>query len=330
MKKFLRILKWVGLVVALLVIGLVVAVYSLKDRTFEAPLPAIKASTDTAVIARGKYLVNGPAHCAHCHVPNDKMGLVDEGQMVPMSGGRLFELPIGNIYTPNITSDKETGIGGKNDGEIARVLRYGVKTDGHALFPFMPFYDIAESDLLAIVSYLRTLEPVKNEVPKNTYNFMGNVVRAFIMKPEGMKTENRPKILTTVNPDSSTQYGEYLARYVANCVGCHTDRDLKTGEFIGPEFAGGFKLPGEGNMELTLVSPNITPDPETGIIYNWNEEMFIKRFRSGRTIKESPMPWGPFSRMSDLELKALYRFLKTVKPVKQDNGPTVVKTADLK
>lgn len=327
MKKFLRILKWVGLVVSLLIIGLVVAVYSLKDRTFEAPLPDIKASTDSTVIARGKYLVNGPAHCAHCHVPNDKMAMVDEGQIIPMSGGRLFELPIGNIHTPNITSDKETGIGGKSDGEIARVLRYGVKTNGHALFPFMPFYDIAESDLLAIVSYLRTLEPVKNKVQDNEFNFMGNVVRAFVMKPEGMKTENRPKILTTVNPDSSIQYGEYLARYVANCVGCHTDRDLKTGEFIGPEFAGGFKLPGEGNITVTMVSPNISPDPETGVMYNWDEAMFIKRFRAGRAIKESPMPWGPFSRMSDLELKALYRFLKTVKPVKQNNGPTMIKTS---
>jgi mono/diheme cytochrome c family protein len=330
MKTFLRILKWVGIVVVLLVVGIVVAVYTLKDRTFEAPNINIKASTDSAVIARGKYLVNGPAHCAHCHTPNDKMAMVDEGQTVPMSGGRLFALPIGNIYTPNITSDKETGIGGKTDAEIARVIRYGVKTDGHALFPFMPFYDIAESDLLAIVSYVRTLEPVKNKVPENEYNFMGNMVRAFIMKPEGLKTENRPKIMATVNPDSSIEYGGYLAKYVANCVGCHTDRDLKTGEFTGKPFAGGFHLPGEGNPDVTLVSPNITPDPETGIIHMWSEEMFIKRFRAGRTIKESPMPWGPLSRMSDMELKALYRFLQTVAPVKQDNGPTVVKTAELK
>ena len=330
MKKFLRVLKWIGIVVALLVIGLLVAVYTLKDHTFESPAIDIKASTDSSVIARGKYLANGPAHCAHCHVPNDKMAMVDEGQIIPMSGGRLFELPIGNIYTPNITSDKETGLGGKSDAEIARVLRYGVKTNGNALFPFMPFYDIADSDLLAIISYLRTLEPIKNKVQDNEFNFMGNVVRAFIMKPEGLKTENRPKILATINPDSSIEYGSYLAKYVANCVGCHTDRDLKTGEFTGPAFAGGFKLPGEGNPDVTLVSPNITPDPETGVMHYWSEEMFIKRFRAGRTIKESPMPWGPFSRMSDMELKALYRFLQTVKPVKQNNGPTMVKTADLK
>lgn len=331
MKRFLRILKWVGIVLLVVIVGVVGTVLLRKNRTYDAPYPDIHASKDSAIIARGKYLVNGPAHCAHCHTPNDQMGKVDAGEIVAMTGGHEFNLgPIGSLYSSNLTSDKETGIGANSDGEIARVLRYGVRRDGKALFNLMPFYDISESDLTAIISYLRTLEPVKNETKENDRTFLANALYAFgAISPEGLKTEGRPAILKTVNPDTSVEYGSYLSKYVANCIGCHTDRNLQTGEFTGEPFAGGLKLPCESDPNLTLVSPNITFDPETGRLANWSEEAFIKRFRTGRLVKESMMPWGPYSRMSDMELKAIYRYLKTVKQVKRENGPPVVKTAHL-
>lgn len=326
MKKFLQVLKWIGLIVGIVIIGFVSIVFIRKDRTFEAPYPNIKASTDSAVIARGKYLVNGPAHCAHCHTPNDKMALVDKGEIVDMTGGHAFVLsPLGTLYSPNITSDPETGIGKNTDAEIARVLRYGVKRNGQALFDLMPFYDISDSDLTAIISYLRTLKPVKNKAPENDLTFVGKALYAFSIEPVGPKTT----IKATINPDSTAEYGGYLANYVGNCVGCHTDRNLKTGKFTGEPFAGGLHLPCETDPSLMLVSPNITFDNETGRLSAWSEADFISRFRKGRYVKESMMPWGPYSRMSDLELKALYRYLKTVKPVKRDNGAVLVKTADL-
>jgi len=331
MKKFLRILKWVGIVVVVVLVGVVSTVLLRKNRTYDAPYPDIHASKDSAVIARGKYLVNGPAHCAHCHTPNDQMSKVDAGEIVPMTGGHKFEFgSVAIMYTPNLTSDKETGIGAYSDGELARALRYGVKRDGTPLFDIMPFYDISENDLTAIVSYLRTLEPVKSEVPKGSRSFLGDALYAFgAIAPVGLKTENRPAILKTINPDTTAEYGKYLANYVGNCVGCHTDRNLQTGEFTGEPFAGGLKLPCETDPNLMLVSPNITFDPETGRLANWDEEAFIKRFRMGRLVKESMMPWGSYSRMSDMELKAIYRYLKTVKQVKRENGPPVIKTADL-
>lgn len=332
MKTFLRILKWIGIVVVVLVISLVGFILLRKDRTYDAPFPDVKASTDSSVIARGKYLVNGPAHCMHCHTPNDQMAKVDAGEIVPMIGGHEFKFgPVATMYSPNLTADKETGIGAYTDGEIARVLRYGVKRDGTPLFDIMPFYDISESDLTAIVSYLRTLEPVKNKVPEGSRSFLGDALYAFgAIAPVGLKTEGREPILKTVNPDSSVAYGKYLAHYVGNCVGCHTDRNLETGEFTGQPFAGGLKLPCETDPNIILVTPNITIDKETGRLANYTEESFIKRFRQGRLVKESMMPWGPYSRMSDMELKALYRYLQTVKPIKRDNGPVIVKTAELK
>ena len=71
------------------------------------------------------------------------------------------------------------------------------------------------------------------------------------------------------------------------------------------------------NKKYFFHTPNLSPDSKTGHIADWTEEMFIKRFRKGKQIPESPMPWGPFSRMTDDELKAIYRYLKTVKPVER-------------
>lgn len=65
----------------------------------------------------------------------------------------------------------------------------------------------------------------------------------------------------------------------------------------------------------SFVTPNLTPDPETGIMAEWTEEVFIDRFKAGRAIEFSPMPWGAFARMNDVELKALYRYLQSLDPV---------------
>lgn len=307
-----KILTWTITIVALLAATLYITVELRQNRTFDAPLPDIQSSKDSAILARGKYLVYGPAHCADCHAPMGTEDAVNRGEIVNLPGGRPFPLPIGTIYARNITSDKETGIGAISDGELAKMLRYGVDRNKHALFNIMPFSNLSDADLTAVISYIRTLEPVNNLVPQNEMNFMGKVVSAFLMKPEG-PTGTPPQ---RVAMDSSVAYGEYLAKSVANCYGCHTKRDLKTGAFIGEPFAGGFEF--ESIVEpnaFMCVSPNITPDKSTGVMAEWNEEAFITRFRSGKRIKHSPMPWGPFSRMSDTELKAIYRYINSIKPV---------------
>ena len=319
MKTVLKILKWLGILIAVVLIVFVVFVYSNADRYYDAPYPDIKASADSATLARGKYLVYGPAHCAHCHAPVSAIARVETGEEVPLSGGSIFELPVGKVYTPNISPDPETGIGLYSDEEIARALRYGVKKDGHALLDFMPFYDLSDRDLTAIITFLRATQPVKNKVQPNSWNFLGKMVSALeLIKPMGDgDVPPAPPI------DSTAEYGKYLTTSVANCKGCHTKRDLMTGGWIGPEFAGQFEMEmidAQGRIikGQHLVSQNLTPDPETGRITNWTKETFIKRFREGRIIPGSPMPWGPFSRMSDLELTAIYKFLKTLKPVHSD------------
>jgi len=310
---FKKILKWTGIILLLLIIGLTITVSLRQNITYDAPYPAIHASKDSAVLARGKYLVYGPAHCADCHGPAGSEDLVNKGQEVALSGGRVFNLPIGDFYVRNITPDKETGIGNLADSQIARSLRYGVGYDGRALLDFMPFHNTSDDDLAAIISFIRSAAPVKNKVPDHSYNLLGKVIKAFMIKPVGPDGE----VQKTVMPDSTAAYGKYLAMYVANCRGCHTDRDLKTGKFVGPFFAGGFEMESPVDKNYVFHTPNLTPDKKTGHIQSWTEAMFLERFRKGKVYPQSPMPWGPFGRMSDMEIKALYRFLQTVTPVEK-------------
>lgn len=291
------------------------------DKKHDAPYPEISASKDSALIARGKYLAYGPAHCATCHVPMDKIMSVENGEIMPLSGGWEFTIPPGTFRAPNITPDIETGIGKLSDKELARTLRYSVGSNGRCIFPFMPFQELSDEDLTAILSFLRSQEPVKHQMKKTELTFLGKAVTTLgMIKPVGPKKDPAK----SVKIDTTVEYGSYLAQSVANCIGCHTKRDLKTGAFIGEPFAGGFIFKPEPlSMGYGFVSPNITPDVETGIMATWDEQTFMTRFKKNRVHKGSPMPWGSFSRINDLEVKALYKFLKSLDPVKNKIGKIV-------
>ena len=264
----------------------------------------IHASKDTAIIARGKHFVYGLAHCTECHSTVNADSLINAGKEVPLSGGFAFTLPVGTIYSKNITPDKETGIGNLTDGEIARVLRYGVHPNGEAVYDFMPFHNMSDEDLTAVISYLRTIQPVKNKVPGNKLNFMGNAVKAYMVKPVSPNGE----VPVSVKIDTTAAYGKYLVLSVGNCAGCHTKRDI-SGAYLAPALSGGTPMAGG------LVPPNLT-NTSDGRIYTWTEQQFIDRFHKGKLFAQSEMPWNSFKRMNDDELKAIYKFLKTVRAAK--------------
>jgi len=306
MRRFKKILKWTGLILLFLILGVTVTVMGRQNIKYDRPYPSITASTDTAVILRGKHLVFGAAHCADCHSKSNADSLIKLGQDVELTGGYLFDLPVGKIYSRNITPDKETGIGNYTDAEIARALRYGVHPDGTVVFDFMPFHNMSDEDMTAIISYLRAQKPIKNKVPDNDLNILGKAVKAFMIKPVGPQGE----VARQVTKDSSAAYGSYLANNVADCRGCHTQRALG-GELTGEPYAGGFKID-------SFVTPNITTDSSSRI-FGWSQKNFVDRFRMGRLIPKSPMPWQSFGRMSDEELKAIYAYLKTLKPVRTND-----------
>lgn len=308
MKILVKILFWVLLVVVLIAAGFYTFVELSWNKTFDAPYPEISASTDSTLIARGAYLAYGPAHCVYCHGPQDKIKEIEAGERLPLMGGWEITIPPGTFRAPNITPHAQNGIGRYTDAELARIMRHMVGPNGRCIMPFMPFAELSDEDLTAVISFLRSQDPVDHEVALNEFTFIGKMVMATgMLKPEGTKG-SPPK---SVTPGPTVEYGKYLTHSVADCRGCHTNRDMKTGALIGELFAGGMIFNDQFTKGYTFVSPNLTPHP-TGIINEWTEEDFIQRFRAGRVYENSPMPWGAFSRMHEDDLRAIYRYLRSL------------------
>jgi mono/diheme cytochrome c family protein len=308
----------IGVLAIIIIVVLSIIVYVnlswQKDFSESFPVNAeFKAPSDSASITRGKYLAYGAAHCAHCHVPFDRLEDVEKGIDVPFTGGFGLEIPPGKFKAPNITPDPETGIGNKSDGEIYRMLRHNIRPNGMASIDFMPFINMSDEDIYSIIAYLRSTDPVKSEIINTDYSFMGKALLAMEVIKPGIPDEPIP---TNIVREATVEYGRYLAYAVANCRGCHTDRDMQTGEYIGDEYAGGLAF-GPDNLTngWVFTTPNLTNDPETGHIYKWTEDQFVTRMKSGRIYDYSPMPWSAFSGMDTVSLRAVYRYLKSIEPV---------------
>lgn len=131
-----------------------------------APLTGAGAA-DPAAVARGKYLVT-IAGCNDCHTPGYFLGKPDMARF--LGGSEVgFDMPgLGVFHGPNLTPDKETGLGGWTDAQIATALQKGARPDGRMLAPIMPWHAFASltpQDAQAIVAFLRSLPPIKNKVP---------------------------------------------------------------------------------------------------------------------------------------------------------------------
>jgi mono/diheme cytochrome c family protein len=297
------------------VAGLAATTVLRQNRTFEAPYPGIKASQDPQVIERGRYLAYGLAHCVDCH-GEQLQGKRAPGQEVPLTGGAEFHLPFGVFRTPNITPDRETGIGGRRDEELARMLRHGVRPDGTAVLPFMPFANLTDEDLTAVISFLRAQKPVRHEVAPHEVNALGSMIKAFMLEPKGPSAPVQKKI-----PEGPTvEYGRYLANSVGNCANCHTKIDLRTLAYAGPLFGGGEV---ESHVSPTKFhTPNLTPDPKMGWITSWSEDAFVARMKAGPVYEDSPMPWNTFRGIKDDDARALYRYFRSLPPAATGPDPS--------
>jgi mono/diheme cytochrome c family protein len=186
---FRRLLLGLALLIVLAVAAFGVYVASRQHLRFNAPEPQMAASADTAVIARGHYVVRVLGNCAACHGATDQRKAYEDGADVPLSGGFTFKIPPGEFRVHNITPDAETGIGRISDGAIARALRFGVGHDGRALLPFMEMQGLSDEDLTAAISYLRSQPPIRNPIPDHNYNLLGMIVRATVLaNPVGPKS----------------------------------------------------------------------------------------------------------------------------------------------
>jgi mono/diheme cytochrome c family protein len=269
---------------------------ALTSRKFE-PTPAR--------LQRGDYLVHAVMHCMGCHSKFDAKANPPVLAALEGSGQVLFEEGGLRIIAPNITSDPETGIGKWSDDAIGRAIREGIGADGSTLFPVMPyeqFRHLSDEDLASIVVFLRSLRPAHSDLPPNNIPFLFARLIQGVPKPV---TEPVPE------PDRSTpaKYGAYLVK-MGTCTDCHTPLNPKFQPIPGMEMAGG------NPMEKDIHSANITPDP-SGIGY-YDEALFVQTMRTG-SVRARPlkliMPWWIFRNMTDDDLKAMFAYLRTLKPV---------------
>lgn len=323
MKIFKRVL---GVLFALIaVVVLYIQFFYNVDFSDDYPITDLVVESTPERVARGEYLAFGPAHCATCHVAMEDLGKVESGEIIPMSGGFEFTLPPATLRAPNITPDPETGIGNFTDGELYRMMRYNVMHDGTTTIELMPFATMSDEDIYSVIAYLRSQPPVHNEQAKTEWTFLGKIIKTLALKPIDDGKDVHPEVEKGV----TREYGQYLAASVANCRGCHTERDLKSGAFVGPEYAGGFHFDASPETQgWQFNSPNLTPDEETGIMARWSEDQFIKRIKDGRVHMTSPMPWGTFNRMDTTDLRAIYLFLSTLEPVHNEITEIVIAPAE--
>lgn len=321
-----RLLRAVGMlfaVVLVLVVGFVVYVQATWRREFKGtPLPAVEASKDPEVIKRGAYVAHAIAHCSACHQPAETAKQKKlTSNLDDLRGGFAMEAgPFGTYYPANLTPDPETGIAKLSDAELGRVIRHGVAPNGE-LDVFMSFAvgPMADEDLVAIISYLRSIPPVKNPTQKDEWGFLAKAISSKF----GPKTFTAPPF--TKEGGVSVERGLYLAKGPALCFGCHSPYDIMSGfTLAGPEFSGAHEPePDHDDQKYEVMAPNLTSDPKTGVLANVTEDAFVDRFKKGgRTVLGSPMPWENFARMTDDDLRSIYRYLRTVPPASRATGPT--------
>ena len=270
-------------------------------------------------LARGRYITTALSGCIFCHSPHNW-----NAPGLPIVAGAEFagdiqpytDLP-GRIIAPNLTPDQETGAGNWSDDQLARAIREGIGHDGRALFPMMPYAryrSMSDEDVASVVVYLRSLRAVRHELPKTEIIF-----------PVKYLIRGVPRPVTAPVPDESSsdpvKRGAQLVN-LAGCDDCHTP-SVKGEPIRGLEFAGGGLLSGPWG---TVASTNITPDP-SGIPY-YDEALFLQTIRTGH-VGARPlhalMPVMIYKNLSDDDLKAIFAFLRTLKPVKHhvDNSEPV-------
>lgn len=279
------------------------------------PAPEISVELNRENIERGKYLANHVMLCMDCHAERDFS--IFAGPPKPGTegaGGELFDEKMGvpgQFVSRNITP---AALGDWTDGEIFRAITSGVSRDGTALFPVMPYPHYSrldEEDIFAVIAYLRTLDPVENDIPPAKVNFPVSI----LINTMPVKTDFRKR------PPSSDviNYGEYLVTAAA-CTDCHTK--MEKGAYVGEPFAGGNEYP-MPNGSL-VRSANLTPH-QSGL-GNWTKEQFVQRFKAYSDTSYVPrkvepgdfqtiMPWLMYSDMKREDLEAIYEYLQTLPPV---------------
>jgi mono/diheme cytochrome c family protein len=259
-------------------------------------------------VARGQYVFALAGGCG-CHTA--------EGGPVN-AGGRPLKTPYGTFYGTNITPDPTHGIGKWTDQQIIDSIRLGIRPDGSVLSPVMPypaFSGMSDEDVTALVAYLRSLLAVAraNQPHVLSLPFAGVAVRVW-----------RWLFFTPVTapaqaPSAGAARGQYISEHIAHCQECHTPR-TRTGTLDRSLYLAGNQDGIDGE-----VTPNITPDTETGI-GEWSEDEVVSLLQTGflpnfdnvqglMALLIEGVREGGYKDMTQEDALAIARYLKSVPPI---------------
>jgi len=280
-------------------------------------LLATSGATAESSIERGGYLVNTIMACGNCHSPRDAEGRTI-AERAFSGGGLTFTTPAFIATAPNITPDVETGIGSWSDAEIKRALVQGMRPDhGHlasaplaAIMPVNFYRALLPDDLDAIVGYLRTVKPIRNEVPDPVY-------KAPVRRdsyPDAEAGFNKAMFADPV------RRGAYLVT-IGHCMECHSAWSRGVSDFkTGLGHGGRVFPPHPGSPDGTpdSVAANITSDPTAGI-GAWTDQEIARAVthgmaRDGRILKP-PMGYAYYAGLKDADLADIIAYLRTVPPL---------------
>jgi cytochrome c553 len=239
----------------------------------------------------------------------------------PLTGGLEFAMgPIATTWSANLTPDPETGIGRWSDAELARTIRHGVLPNGQlSLMMSISAAKPSDHDISAILGYLRSLPPLRNEVATGHWGPVGKLMLPMVKL--GPHDDPAPAHVAR-GAEPSVERGRYLSDHVALCTVCHGGFDMATFRPVGPKGAGSAPDPSHGkDADMEFVAPNLTSEP-SGRTGQWTEDFFVQRIREGRRYKSSIMPWESFKVADEVDLRSIYRYLKSLPPVSNDLGPS--------
>lgn len=290
MKKIIKyLLIFLGLIVAAAGIFYFVAFLSVQSRlnkeyNVDLTMPYIKV--DSAMLAKGEHLslIKG---CQDCHGRDLAGRVVVDDPAVGIFAGR------------NLTSGKGGLPSDYNDKDWIRAIRHGLNREKKPLkiMPSQELTFLTEEDLFAIIAYAKTRPAVDREVPKTKLRPMGILLTHFNKIPviTAEMIDHKRKPVEKIENQVSYENGEYLA---ISCSGCHQP-NLKGGPAI---------IPG---------SPDPADIPSTGNLLQWSEDQFINTLRTGVTpegkqLQNEFMPWQMTKEFSDVELKSLYLYLRSI------------------
>ena len=305
MKKLIKIVLFsiLGVILLLFILAMFVNFSGIPSYENKAEDLVVEI-TDTRVIEGARM---ASILCLGCHGSSDGV----------LGGAHMSDIEVfGEIYASNITQHTEFGITDYTDGELAYLMRTGIRKDGQYVPPWMPkFPHLSDEDLFSIIAFLRSdhplVQPSENNPPDVNPSFLAKMLSRTAFKPlpypEG--PVNAPPVSDRV------AYGKYLTDSKFDCFACHS-ASFKKIDVMNPENSKGYF--GGGNTLLDkdlneIYSSNLTMDKETGL-GNWTEEDFIKTLRFGMRPDQTPLryPMVPSHMITDEEASAIWTYLQSL------------------